>query len=58
FAADKGNSFAQYLVGDAYNKGSAVVQINHQKRNHYWQMAAQQRETRAVEQCRRYRIPI
>lgn len=57
-AADSGNAFAQYLVGDAYSKGSAVVQANTQKRNHYWQMAARQREARAIEQCRKYGIPI
>lgn len=57
-AADAGNAFAQYLVGDAYSKGSAVVQANTQKRNHYWQMAARQREARAIEQCRKYGIPI
>ncbi|KAF9329955.1 hypothetical protein BG006_007045 [Podila minutissima] len=52
-AADSGNAFAQYLVGDAYSKGSAVVQANTQKRNHYWQLAARQREARAIEQCRK-----
>ncbi|KAG0327960.1 hypothetical protein BG004_002642 [Podila humilis] len=57
-AADAGNAFAQFLVGDAYSKGSAVVQVNIQKRNHYWQMAARQREARAVEQCRRFGIPV
>ncbi|KAF9955002.1 hypothetical protein BGZ70_010390 [Mortierella alpina] len=57
-AADSGNAFAQYLVGDAYHKGSAVVQVNPQKRNHYWQMAARQNEQRAVEQCRRHGIPV
>ncbi|KAF9282375.1 hypothetical protein BGZ68_006010 [Mortierella alpina] len=57
-AADSGNAFAQYLVGDAYHKGSAVVQVNPQKRNHYWQLAARQNEQRAVEQCRRHGIPI
>lgn len=57
-AADSGNAFAQYLVGDAYSKGSAVVQANTQKRNHYWQLAARQREARAIEQCRKYGIPI
>ncbi|KAF9411689.1 hypothetical protein BGZ94_001259 [Podila epigama] len=57
-AADLGNAFAQYLVGDAYCKGSAVVQANVQKRNHYWQMAARQGEGRAIEQCRKYGIPV
>ncbi|KAG9322927.1 hypothetical protein KVV02_003466 [Mortierella alpina] len=57
-AADSGNAFAQYLVGDAYHKGSAVVQVNPQKRNHYWQLAARQNEQRAVEQCRRHGIPV
>ncbi|KAG0304799.1 hypothetical protein BGZ98_005005 [Dissophora globulifera] len=57
-AADSGNAFAQYLVGDAYHKGSAVVQTNQQKRNHYWQLAALQKEPRAISQCRLYGIPI
>ncbi|KAG0368219.1 hypothetical protein BGZ54_002457 [Gamsiella multidivaricata] len=47
-AANSGNAFAQYLVGDAYHKGSAVVQANVQKRNHYWQLAARQKEQRAM----------
>ncbi|KAF9112608.1 hypothetical protein BGX27_003102 [Mortierella sp. AM989] len=57
-AASSGNSYAQFLVGDAYHRGSAVIQANPQKRNHFWQLAARQQEPRAVEQCRKYGIPI
>ncbi|KAI1300745.1 hypothetical protein EDD11_005946 [Mortierella claussenii] len=57
-AADSGNAFAQYLVGDAYHKGSAVVQANVQKRDHYWQLAARQKEARALDMCRRFSIPV
>ena len=57
-AADSGNAFAQFLVGDAYHKGSAVIQANMMRRNHYWQLAARQREQRAIDQCRKFGIPI
>ncbi|KAF9903923.1 hypothetical protein EC991_003214 [Linnemannia zychae] len=57
-AADTGNAFAQFLVGDAYHRGSAVVQINVQRRDHYWQMAARQKEQRAIDRCRQFNIPF
>ncbi|KAF9291807.1 hypothetical protein BGZ88_006728 [Linnemannia elongata] len=57
-AADTGNAFAQFLVGDAYHRGSAVVQINVQRRDHYWQMAARQKEQRAIDRCRQFGIPF
>jgi TPR repeat protein len=50
-AADFGNAFAQFLVGDAYNRGSALVNADPERRNHYWRLAARQNEQRAVEQC-------
>ncbi|KAG0256780.1 hypothetical protein DFQ27_005509 [Actinomortierella ambigua] len=55
-AADLGNAFAQYLIGDAYSKGTSGVIKSLEKRNMYWQAAAQQREPRAMEQCRRHGI--
>ncbi|KAF9084450.1 hypothetical protein BGX23_010509 [Mortierella sp. AD031] len=57
-AADTGNAFAQFLVGDAYHRGSAVVQVNVQKRDHYWQMAARQKEQRAIDRCKQFGIPF
>ncbi|KAF9971680.1 hypothetical protein BGZ73_005275 [Actinomortierella ambigua] len=55
-AADLGNAFAQYLIGDAYSKGTSGVIKSLEKRNMYWQAAARQREPRAMEQCRRHGI--
>ncbi|KAG0224537.1 hypothetical protein BGW42_005056 [Actinomortierella wolfii] len=55
-AADLGNAFAQYLIGDAYAKGTSGVVQSVEKRNMYWQAAARQREPRAMEQCRRHGI--
>ncbi|KAG0251201.1 hypothetical protein BG011_007796, partial [Mortierella polycephala] len=57
-AADFGNAFAQFLVGDIYHKGSAIIQANVQRRDHYWQLAARQKEQRAMEQCRRFGVPF
>ncbi|KAF9573182.1 hypothetical protein EC968_008924 [Mortierella alpina] len=56
--ADSGNAFAQYLVGDAYQKGSVMVQVDLHKRDHYWQLAARQNEKRALEKCRQLGIPV